>query len=78
MHSIFEEGKRPGREHRHNLEHTSTMRSFAEGARQHLFAFIPFLLTILKGFEWEPKENNGVEEAIQTMNPENLRENRNP
>ena len=32
------------------------------------------LLTMLEGFEREPEEDDGVEEAIQTMGPENLRE----
>lgn len=36
------------------------------------------LLTMLEGLQWEPKQNNRVEQAIQTMNPENLWEKKNP
>lgn len=29
-------------------------------------------LTILQGFQWEPKQDNTVQKTIQAMNPENL------
>jgi hypothetical protein len=61
-----------------NSDRIQTMSSFPKTVRHQLSAFIVFLLTILQGFQWEPKQNNGVEEAIQTMNPENLGENKNP
>lgn len=30
------------------------------------------LLTVLEGFKGEPEEDDGVEEAVQTMGPEDL------
>ena len=53
---------------------TSSCSSSSSSCSQSVGRRSRVLLTMLEGFEREPEEDDGVEEAVQTMGPENLPE----